>query len=277
MKFGIACGVWFLLILPILRYEESLRDFGGWIVAIWALGMYLVPVFAVRWVVDGITRARRLSRDLQDGVAEVLKVDAKGSDEGSTLGSAALVFEVLPVSAFALTINGAPNERWAVAPVKAVAGPVRSAWSEFFKGNSGIDRTRERPTTEAERSELQRLIDDREKYSTRYSLVMALFIGILFAMREWSFGRNETMRSILLFSSIVLGAPPVLLGLWRLRQSNALRRDLESRVVVVVSFGQASQAKGAPGSLERLPTSRRLWSINGAPAPWRIVNYLERY
>jgi hypothetical protein len=259
-----------------IHEEELLRKVEGWALAIWGLGMLVAPLFAIRWVVDGVMRARRLSRDLQDGVAEMLKVDAKGSDEGSTEGSAAPVFEVLPVSGFALTIKGAPNERWVVAPVKAVAGPVRSVWSDFFKGHSDIDRTRERPTTEGERSELQRLIDDRDRHSRRYTLVMAVFTGLLLAMRQWSW-EPETMRNFLLAISITLATPPALLALLRLRQSNALRRDLENKVVVVVTFGRASQAKGAPESLECLPTSRRVWSINGAPAPWRILNYSERY
>jgi hypothetical protein len=274
VKFAIACGAWFLLILPILGHHVLLRNFEGWALAIWALGMFVAPLHAIRWVVDGIMRAHRLSRDLQNGVAEVLR--AKGSDEGATDGSAAPVFEVLPVSAFALTINGAPNERWVISPVKSVAGPVHSVWSDFFKGHSEIDRTRERPTTEGERSELQRLIDERERFSKRYSLVMAMFTGILLATRE-CFHRSDTARNVVLAIAIVLATPPVLVGLWRLRLSRALRRDLESKVVVVVSFGRASQAKGAPESLERLPKSRRVWSINGAPAPWRILNYMERY
>ena len=107
-------------------------------------------------------------------------------------------------------------------------------------------------------------------------MVMALLIGILLVIRELSYD-SEPLRRFVLAFSIVFGVPTALLGLGRLRRSQALRRDLESRALVLVSFGQASQAKGAPESLEYLPTSRRLWSVNGAPAPWRILNYFERY
>ena len=60
VKLGIACGLWFLLILPMFDQHERLRDFEGWALGIWALGMFVAPLFALGWVLNGITRAQRL-------------------------------------------------------------------------------------------------------------------------------------------------------------------------------------------------------------------------
>jgi hypothetical protein len=80
---------------------------------------------------------------------------------------------------------------------------------DYFKGDSGIDRNRGRAMTEAERGELKRLIDDRERHNKKFSLVMTLLIGLLLAIRESSYDSEPLRRLVLAFSAANSFCQPV--------------------------------------------------------------------
>ncbi len=179
------------------------------------------------------------------------------------------IVQVIPGTGFVLSSRGVANEQWRRAPVRAVAAPVRSSWLDYFGDKTPSDRRMNRPITEAERDELNDIRRRVLKPLSHAAIAVvafstyALIIGTLFVEKL----AHQISYGVALFL--------VTLFLVNMRRAGwlvwALRRDLKEGNVVVVSFGEGNRALGAPETADFLLASRLLWSVNGAPAPWRIM------
>jgi len=280
VKLGLGCALWFLIMPAMMAARTQLRGVEGWALLIWFAGMLGAPLLWIRWVMNGWMRAHRLSRDLRGGLVERLMSPAPSERQSVDGNAAGRVVEVLPTSAFVVTDNGVPNENWVVAPIAAVNGPRHLAWLDFFDGRAAQDRMTERPMTKEEQEEIARLAKRSMKTPIQMWVGSALLSVSLLVMRSsfsWIRVEDDIVRKTLLGMALFVMLPPLTVTPRRALLAYGLRRDRAQGKVRIVAFGEASRAANSPDSIEYLELSRRVWSINGMPAPWRIVDEFARY
>jgi hypothetical protein len=225
----------------------------GWLGA--GLGLALV---GMAWVLQGWLRARNLERDWARGEVEVLHAAAPRRE----------CVDRLPYSSLILAVNGCLTTRWHTLPVRGVAAPARSAWVDYFRSGSDVDRVRERAMTDEEIVEFGGVLSATD-YVPKHALLLTLGVAILLTTSRWAvaIGANGGGEFVLLLGSAIAILTSVA---QRVRALRALRQDLASRSLKIVAFANERRVTGLPGVLEYLPRSGRVWSIDQRPAPWRV-------
>lgn len=268
-RMGIGCLLWIAVLVGLPTLDEVLPYFIGVWLAWWFVGLMGVSA-GLLWLRDGWQRSRILSRGLMRGKVETFvqpRSGSTGSDSGAGSGEPGTV-TVLPDSGVVVSVNGKPQSDWGTVPIGEVSPFRGSAWLDHFSDAGPTDRTRDRLLEQNERDELANLID------LELRLPKILWFWIAYAAVGWTLWWSgvSSLRNEFWLLPASLGAfLSVRAILIRLRDRAKLRQDLDRGNAVVVAFGAESRSEGAPSSLEYLPASARIWTIDGFPAPWRLV------
>lgn len=243
---------------------------------------------------DAFRRSRGLARDLAVGVVEryegplehrlialpplALLVKAGLVEPGA---EGEIDLDVLPVSRRVLMAGGRPVTRWIVAPATSVAetpqfASMAAEWLQPAGPAGGQEMLRgERDLAESERSEIRAYAKRLWVRALPLAVLLTVWCGVGLLARfagARPMSGPDTLR-VGLLTFLALSADMRLA--WAIQTAAQMRRDAANGRLVILrprdGFEMPGEDAGLQATVEVLPFSRRPWTQDGRPMPWRVV------
>lgn len=236
---------------------------------------------------DALRQSRALIKDIGSGQLEVYQ---QSEPDQQALVPAPLrrmnidtlkSVEVLPASGFIWRVNGekAPLTAWSRASAESgrsdVANLPESAavaadWVTPFE-DDGLRNIyhNNRYLTDDERSEIRRYQKKLLRFSAPAALLLTVWaIALLARGPSLSAPKGEDLFRWALIGGLAIYRDIIFIRCLLLAQR--LGRDAQSGSVAVLRMKQEESSAALSAPQERLPFSGILWSLDGAPAEWRL-------
>ncbi|MGB8224668.1 MAG: hypothetical protein WCF10_18905 [Polyangiales bacterium] len=178
--------------------------------------------------------------------------------------------EVLVPVGVALRADGEPVQQPMLLSVDRLAGPVTPPPSAPLRAYVAVDpppgaEVRQRHLTAAETSEIRRIV---KKWWRGLLVGVPLSFALVW---KWSNGVVEAWHETIGDAGqsipwVLAGAVALLLLAFGSYLLWVLERDAKLGLLIIVLMKPTNDGSGI---VERLPASRLVWTVNGAPASWR--------